>query len=1134
MNTDYRLQLRSHKSIFTDRNAALTYINRYFMPDNIIGEPTVYFYGEEDEPKAILAIGYGDRRYSIIDIGETNSNLDDVLTIQNEHTEKINHAVETIKGVINASGLTLDENKKENQVTFEPDPKDQLIGDSDNIAEAISILSKFVQDNFRSINLTVSNTSSVNLEYQPVLDGMSLSAAVNISTHGDSDDIVDNNNIIGIKEDGLYAAANLEYNDKTSELTFVTSGIRNGNFVDDANRKTISLGKHTQYAPYNTGNNVELTVDKENNTISANVKLSEDTNNIIQIQDDKLLVDGRANNIVYKNKTVSEALSTLEGDLSTYKSNTDIKLDELSQHIDSVEKSNIIEGTTTDTMILSATKRQDNGYKIQADVRLGQHKTIIHKDGGLEIDIEITCDTLSNKLIVRTGDIVKEIDLPVVDFIDNAYYDSGSQELVIEFNNGSVVRVSMGGLITLYKFTNNNNSPVVFQTNSDTEANTKDITTSFRLASTDNMLSINSNGELLSPLSIVTNAVEVEKNRAETNERLIGDALQAEIDRAKAAEQSNLLAINDNKANIAINTRNIETLMADENSNGSVRYIAKYVNDKLTTEINQEKERATASEQDLSNKITTLTDNTNSEIAKLKEKDTQLDSDISRKIENVVITKSDSNDLQYVLKVDGVPSGEINIPQDQFLQNVEFNPLTNEIEFTFKTDSGTSIVKVDISKLVDVYTAGDGLSLSENKFSVKKSTLSESYLVVSSEGIYVTGINAALSNKANTTDVYTKEEINNKNFLTQASLQDYARNTDVVAEQNRAQAAEKVNADDIDALELKTIALTNDIDLLKSEDKRLNLLVNESNTLRLNVNKQDGGTTLSGDVKVKIGDGNILKYDGNGLFSSVVLNYNKAENRISLSVNGVVTNEYELSSNSLVQEGHFDSNSKSIVLTILKDGEPQQIYIPVGDLVNTWNVDNGVNNPIKLSKTVGSDGVDVLKAVLDISTESHNAILNNNGTLYVSNLAQNLQALWGGDEITIQKAIENLKTETDKISGIVSDLSTVKSDVQQNKNNITLLSGEVDTLKTKVEQNTSNITQLQTKVDNISSQFETISTSFDELSSKVDTYDQRITKVENELDEIKQMIEDTQIDTINSRLEKIEQALATLIDFGTY
>lgn len=1094
-NINWRLQFCSHKEIFADRDTAMKYIRREFLPDSLVGEPTLYFYGDSDEPNAILAFGVGDRRIATIDVGAVSDKVDEIENSETENSERLDKAIATLKDVINAAGLTFDENKIQNQVTYEPDVKDELIGDTTSLGEAIAVISKFAQDSFKSTNLIPVESKSIAVSYTATDKGMELKPSVKFSTYGDADTLDDNNNILGLKPDGIYATVNLEYDPEKCELSFVTSGMKDGKFMDDANRKVIKLGEHTQYTPDNNGYNVNLVVDKDKNTISANVKISEDPNNILSVQDEKLFVDGRATNIKYKSGTVYSGINQLETSFNDFKDEVNSELDTVKKHISDVEENTTIEGDTTDTMVITATKETNVGYRISGGVRLGSNKTIIHKDGGLEVDIEITCDIASNKLIVRTGNVTKEVELPGVDFIDNAYYDSVTQELVIEFNNGNTVRIPMSGLITTYTFENNTSSPVVFQVSDNTRSIEKVVTTAFRLASNDNILSINGNGELLAPKSTIDNAVKTEQERAQAAEKTLADNLNAEIERAKAAEQknandiiTNTQAISDTNTKVEANTASISLLNADDNTDGSVKYFAKQAYDLAVEKVEQEQSRAEGVENGLAERISTL-----------EGKVTDSADGIIDKAKRYADAKIAENYTQVGIDIANAKSEAISAASEDATNKAD-NALTQAKEYA---DRG-------------------------------------------------------LEKKANSADVYTKEEIDKKGYLTTVDLSNYATKTDVADETSRAQIAEKLNADAIDALEDRATAIETNVSLLQAEDRRLNIITSETNSIALTASKADGGTTLKADLKLNTTEDNIIKLDGNGVYSSVALNYNKAENSIALIVNGNEKSKFALSEHSLVQEGHYDSVTQSIVLTIVKDGgETQQISIPVGDIVNEWTIDNGTDNPITLTKTAGADNVDILRARLAISTEAHNGILNNNGTLYMSNEASKLTALWGGDEVTVQKAIENLKTETDKVAGLVSDVDTLKSDMAQAKSDITVLQGNVTNLQTKVEQNTQNIAQntgainnLTTQVTELGSQVTNLSNQFTELSNQVEGYENRISKLEGDLTTVNNNI-NTINQTINQikeqigepeegkpsvaeRLATIEEIINNLIDFGEY
>lgn len=1262
-NINWRLQFCSHKEIFADRDTAMKYIRREFLPDSLVGEPTLYFYGDSDEPNAILAFGVGERRIATIDVGAVSDRVDEIETSETENSERLDKAITTLKDVINAAGLTFDENKIQNQVTYEPDVKDELIGDTTSLGEAIAVISKFAQDSFKSTNLIPVESKSIAVSYTATDKGMELKPSVKFSTYGDADTLDDNNNILGLKPDGIYATVNLEYDPEKCELSFVTSGMKDGKFMDDANRKVIKLGEHTQYTPDNNGYNVNLVVDKDKNTISANVKISEDPNNILSVQDEKLFVDGRATNIKYKSGTVYSGINQLETSFNDFKDEVNSELDTVKKHISDVEENTTIEGDTTDTMVITATKETNVGYRISGGVRLGSNKTIIHKDGGLEVDIEITCDIASNKLIVRTGNVTKEVELPGVDFIDNAHYDSVTQELVIEFDNGNTVRIPMTGLITIYTFENNTSSPVVFQVSDNTRSTEKVVTTAFRLASNDNILSINGNGELIAPKSTIDNAIAVETENRVAEDKKLSDAITAEQQRAENAESALHERINDLTSSVtsqvssaiaksktytdtqlgtaklelqaeisnakteAVNTassdatskadkalvdakaytdseiaKNYTTVAIDiHNANDALedKLVADYVakDEKVLTDAKAYTDSEIA-------KLETNEGNLSTSIKELKAKDKELETSLATKIESVEVVKDEANDLHYQVLVDGIVAGDINIPQDQFLKSVNYDNASHKLQFIFKTENEhEQPIEVDISDLVDTYAAGDGMSLSANTFSVRKATLSEKYLTVSADGVSINGIDAAidtlngtidtktqeaqdnaiataatdattkadnaltqakeyadrgLEKKANSANVYTKEEIDKKGYLTTVDLSSYATKTDVADETSRAQIAEKLNADAIDALEDRATAIETNVSLLQAEDRRLNIITSETNSIALTASKADGGTTLKADLKLNTTEDNIIKLDGNGVYSSVALNYNKAENSIALIVNGNEKSKFTLSEHSLVQEGHYDSVTQSIVLTIAKDGgETQQISIPVGDIINEWTIDNGTDNPIALTKTAGADNVDVLRARLVISTEAHNGILNNNGTLYVSNEASKLTALWGGDEVTVQKAIENLKTETDKVAGLVSDVDILKSDMAQAKSDITVLQGNVANLQTKVEQNTQNIAQntgainnLTTQVAELGSQVTNLSNQFTKLSNQVEGYEDRISKLEGDLTTVNNNI-NTINQTINQikeqigepeegkpsvaeRLATIEEIINNLIDFGEY
>ena len=367
-----------------------------------------------------------------------------------------------------------------------------------------------------------------------------------------------------------------------------------------------------------------------------------------------------------------------------------------------------------------------------------------------------------------------------------------------------------------------------------------------------------------------------------------------------------------------------------------------------------------------------------------------------------------------------------------------------------------------------------------------------------------------IATKANSSDVYTKSEIEAKGYLTE--------------HQDISNLATKA---DVEKVKINVTTNTSEISNVKTELEGIKFHVADSDTVSTVLKATDTTKELVSNVKISNIDGNIIKFNGNGIYSNVSFNYNRATNTITFN-NGNSEQSFELSEHSLATEGHYDSVTKEIVLTIIKETGNEEIIIPVNDLVKEWIVDNGTNNPIKLSKEAGTDGIDILKAKLDISTEAHNSILNNNGTLYASNHAKDLTALWGGNEVTIQRAIENLKTETDKVENLKTDVDKLKADVNDVKNNISILTNNVETLSDKVDTNTSDIVTNKGAITNLTSQFTTLLNTVNALDTKVNTYENRITTLETTINN------NTNLNSIVNRLNSIEEVLNNLIDFGAY
>lgn len=278
---------------------------------------------------------------------------------------------------------------------------------------------------------------------------------------------------------------------------------------------------------------------------------------------------------------------------------------------------------------------------------------------------------------------------------------------------------------------------------------------------------------------ILENNITIEKNRAEAAEKNLSDridaltttsnteisdlktALNNEITRStekdnelttKLTEETNRAQIAEqNVLNIVNNeiTRSTEkdTFLETTINNEVTR--AKEVENTLNTAITNEVNRATTVENNLQEQINNLKEGNQDQIDDIVDKNEEQDRELAKKIESVIVTKI--SDLQYDVLVDGTSVGKIDIPEDQFLRNVIYDPDKKVLEFTFNTSEDVDkVITINISDLIDTYLAGDGLRLAQNTFHINLDPTNESFLTVGPNGLKLSGVQNAIDTAVET------------------------------------------------------------------------------------------------------------------------------------------------------------------------------------------------------------------------------------------------------------------------------------------------------------------------------------------------------------------------------------------------
>lgn len=96
-------------------------------------------------------------------------------------------------------------------------------------------------------------------------------------------------------------------------------------------------------------------------------------------------------------------------------------------------------------------------------------------------------------------------------------------------------------------------------------------------------------------------------------------------------------------------------------------------------------------------KVNDTSEKLNEEILRATQKDSELLTEINKKIESVEVQKV--SDSRYSIIVDGSIIGQIDIPQNQFLESVEIVD-GSILRFTFNTGTGTNVVDVDLQEVI--------------------------------------------------------------------------------------------------------------------------------------------------------------------------------------------------------------------------------------------------------------------------------------------------------------------------------------------------------------------------------------------------------------------------------------------------
>ena len=812
-NNNYNLVVLHHEEVFETRELALEYLDGYYKPFSLDGEPIVVKYGEANKPNIILAFGTSNTipgGYYAIDMTQSIERIDEISEEIDGNKEEIEYVSEILDGVVKATGLTLDENKIENKITYEPDSRDEVIGEAITIAEALDLLSKYTQREIGNTKISVEDTKSVELSLSEGNNERILKANVKVSTDGDSDDLTFNNNIIGIKNDGIYAASNLSYDDARHQLIFTTSGYKNGRFQDDAIVQKVDLGEHTKLVANNEGKTVKISVSEDSSnyttTLSADLQIADRENNILKTSDGKVYVDGTAKNIKYGDTNVAAALNAHKN-----------RLDELDTNVENAAKSAHIEGGQTDTLETLVSTLSDGGAKVTGNVRLGSTNSIVVRNGGLEANITVDVDAATNKLIVTIGNETIVKTLPGIELFESAEYNDENEELIITFRTGSTLVIPIHGIIHTWETVNAENSPVLL-TKTVVTGGVDTLSGNLKLRSTDNLIGVE-NGRLYVSEQNVNNKIATETSRATDAE----NAIRASVETLRDNVQTQLETVSESVTDIQ-NALNEETTRA-RGAEAEIRAIANHA-DEIALEAKENVNSLNTTVNELSTNLSTLetnVDNLTEDVAEIAVLRNSLNQEITNR------TNKDTELEGAITAANSAIETETNRAQtaeETIINRIAHDisdvntAITNEVTRATGVETTLSTRIEELSQAIgqgSEQTLADAEAYTDAQVLVEKTARETKDVELNNK---IDALETSIGHDIETAVRDAADDATAKADTAESNANTYT-DAQVLAEKNRAEAAETANATAISELETEVDKKIESVEIVKNSQSDL-------------------------------------------------------------------------------------------------------------------------------------------------------------------------------------------------------------------------------------------------------------------------------------------------------------------------
>ena len=1078
-----RLRFVHCEHLFSNFNEITEYVRSVqYDRASLYAEPMIFKYGNEKNPNIVLAIGsVGEGKFIYdtetgevlnetfyIDFSQAERDIKKLYELVGENKAEIERIDGIVKNMITACGFN-EEGK------YVPELDDLIIGDATSLFVADKMLSEYIIALERRQELYVEDTNSINLTVEKSEEGTNLSADVKLGSKIYEGQVIPN--IIVEQEDGIFTSVDLDYSEEESKLTLTINGEQKKNIKLPVESHLIK----GEYDPY-----TEELILTLNNAVEIDGEIKNEVRvNIARLIDEwDVLGEASETPIVLTREHLKSEDTEHEG---IYDWQDILKADvrildkeKMPDNIlskDSTGKFLYVEGAASNISYVRNNEKinvqQGLDEKLsKTDISQRIDNTINLVNDGLYSFVNVSYDNKSNSLVFeRTnskGEVLKsEYALNSVEFIQKAYFDQTTEDIVIVYKDGKgevqELRIPLQIVVNELDADNTNKTVTLTivrnpqgQDKISAEVNIAKIEdniienvshslyvrgTADNIKMIDTTLGVTVESAILALDNKVDYLVDKEIKDRENAINDVLNQLNAEVDRAKAAErllQDNIDA--ESRRAIAVEEQLSRDIIAEIER-------AERTENSLQEQITAEVERAKAAEE-------TLTNNLNAEIERSTEEDASLNAKILEEIERAKVAEHD-------LKVD-----LINEYERATLKEAELERLINrEIERSTEKDALlTEKLDGEIERAISVEDAlRDNLNSEiERAKGVEQNlidAIKEEYnRATAQEHLLEDAINVEIT-RAKDVEEDLLNLINAE--VERAMVSESNLDVAIKAESDRAKTEESRLDNKLNSEIERSLNKDKEIvDNLEQAKLDLSYVVKNSGTISLTKTIEEVGSSIIGKVNVSSEAGNIINTNGEPLYAAVDLLYDPKNNVLTLTRSGAVDKTIKLNEGSLIQSIVYDDVTKELIITYFDSyGNERQERVNVRDLFNQWVVETNHLGAVQLSKEINYDGngTDKLIAEVIISELNSNLLVNDRGSLYVSNSAKdilmsdgtsvldNINDLKDADKElkdSIKEESDRAKAAEEKLQKNIED--TVKDSIQRDTDLENALNSEIE------------------------------------------------------------------------------------------